>query len=410
MLRLNSLSIGLLSLFIFSPLLYFLFIISTGLTFTIVLRFFSIFVGLIFILKYSAKLNFPNYLYFIIIFFIYRLLWLYFGEDQVQISLFKYFFRSNELATFFILLIVINTVYTQKFIKITVLFFKIIVIFSAIVSIVQVVQPDFLNIRYYQNTDDWNLASQYDIYRVRRTSIFGFNGPNALGLSFIPLLSVLIGHMLMMRERNIWFFLILGGIVAGLSNTRYVMVGFLIVLVQILVASRMKLTGAFKYSIISIFSIIAVYYTITLLGYKIFDWIDTRLLVEGSLTETSRYKSLSTFNMFFPQNPLFGTGHMTDAIISASMAIGSSHIHVGYLSHLVVYGIIGCFFLFGYWFMITRSFFINAKRTNYWGAFFGMLIFLWSFATMSESSIFFQGLIFAFVFDKYYHDLQFQSS
>ena len=95
---------------------------------------------------------------------------------------------------------------------------------------------------------------------------------------------------------------------------------------------------------------------------------------------------------------------ITDEIKRASQAIGSSHIHVGYLSHLVAYGIVGCFFLFGFWFLLVKKLYRTAKQTNYWGSFFAFLTFLWAFATFSHSSIFLYGLIFALVFNKYFED------
>ncbi len=116
------------------------------------------------------------------------------------------------------------------------------------------------------------------------------------------------------------------------------------------------------------------------------------------------YKAIGNFIYFFPEHPFFGTGTMTDEIRVASKAVGSSQIHVGYLSFLVYFGIFGCFFLFGSWFLLSRKLLNTAQLTNYWGSFFGFLTFLWSFATMNLSFIFFYGITFCLVFDKYFHD------
>ena len=93
---------------------------------------------------------------------------------------------------------------------------------------------------------------------------------------------------------------------------------------------------------------------------------------------------------------------MTSEIIAESRKVGSSHIHVGYLSHLTAFGLIGCFFLFGFWYLLIRNLFKTARYSHYWGSVFAFLAFLWSFTTMSQSSIFYYGIIWAFVFDKYY--------
>ena len=54
--------------------------------------------------------------------------------------------------------------------------------------------------------------------------------------------------------------------------------------------------------------------------------------------------------------------------------------------------------------MLTKSLLKTAKITNYWGSFFAFLIFLWAQATLVYHTIFFTGLIFALIFDKYYYD------
>ena len=49
--------------------------------------------------------------------------------------------------------------------------------------------------------------SYKDIYTYRRLSIFGVTEVNALGLSFIPMLSVLVGFMLLRKEKQYFFYL-----------------------------------------------------------------------------------------------------------------------------------------------------------------------------------------------------------
>ena len=126
--------------------------------------------------------------------------------------------------------------------------------------------------------------------------------------------------------------------------------------------------------------------------------------MEGEIEETTRYKAFGTFIEFFPGAPIFGTGQLTEDIAEASHEVGSSHIHVGYLSHLVYYGIIDCFFLFGSWYLLLKRLYTTAKYSCFRGSLFAFISFLWSFATMSQSSLFYSGLIYVMVFDKYFHD------
>ncbi|MFW6272957.1 MAG: O-antigen ligase family protein [bacterium] len=336
---------------------------------------------------------------FILLFSVYIFIWSFFTGEFDNKGLVKTILYNEYLAAFFILVIIYNTKLNDKFLKNAISIIKILIVITAIGSVIQVFNSDFLQVP--TNDDAESLISK-SIYEMRRGSIYRFEGPNSLGLSFIPLLAVLIGYMLRKKDKNYIYFLMIGGLAALLTNTRYVMIGFIILSFQIIYYKKVKLLGFFRYAfIVLIFSFLAIE-VLNLFGYNMTIWFEERLFQEQAITETTRYKAIGTFAQFFPEAPVFGTGGITQSIRSASRAVGSSHIHVGYLSHLIYYGIVGCFFLFGFWWLLLRRFYKNAKFTNYWGSFFAMLTFLFAFATMSESSFFFSGLIFMVIFDKYY--------
>ena len=259
-----------------------------------------------------------------------------------------------------------------------------------------------MNPRAYNESAISDAISE-DLYLNRRTSIFGFITPTAIGLSFIPLFSVLIGHMLMRREKIYFVYFFLGGMVALLSNARYIIIGLIIISIQILLSGRYRVISFIKYLLLSLMTIFIFIKVLNYLDYDLNEWYAKRLFPERSIKETTRYKAIGNFLTFFPQNPIFGTGGTTEEIKEASRQVGSGHIHVGYLSSLVSYGIFGCLFLFGFWYFLAKELYRTAKITNYWGSFFAFLMFLWSFATMSMPSIFFYGLIFALIFDRYYY-------
>jgi len=352
-----------------------------------------------------ANYKIPKFAYLILTFGIYSAtlpLILDFAESR---GLLREILYNKHLAAFFMVVIIYNTRFSKLFIDKSVFVLKLTVVLAFIVSVIQVFDETFWNARYLLRPDEYRLAES--IYLHRRSSIFGFIDANALGLAFIPLLSVLVSKMLYDKNKFYLLFLVLGGLVAFLSNGRYVMVGFLIITLQVLIYQRTTIIGTIKYVVIGGISFIAILYTLSYIGYDFVDWYNSRLFAEGSVEESSRFKAFYTFAEFFPQSPIFGSGGMTDEIVEASLEVGSSHIHVGYLSHLVSYGLMGCFFLFGFWYLLIKRLYRNAKQTNYWGSFFAFLTFFWSFATMSQSSIFFYGLIFALVFDKYYSDLHY---
>lgn len=194
----------------------------------------------------------------------------------------------------------------------------------------------------------------------------------------------------------------LGGMIATLSNARYIMVAFIIVSIQVVIARGVSVGNVFRYAFGSITFLVVLTLALPFLGYDLQGWFEDRLFSEETITETTRFKAIGNFITFFPEAPLLGTGKLTDEIREASNAVGSSHIHVGYLSHLVYYGLVGCSLLFGAWFFLWRKILVSARRTKYYGAFFAFVCFWWSFATMSQSSMFFGGLVIALVFDRYY--------
>jgi len=277
---------------------------------------------------------------------------------------------------------------------------KILVVITSIVSIAQLINPAFLVAGEEEKTIYEN------IYTIRRSSIYGFDIPGSLGLSFIPLLSVLIGYMNYTHQRYKYVFLILGGISAFLSNTRFVMVGFILVTFLVFLTGKDRVRGFFKYTFFIICGLFIFSYFFRFIGYDITDWFNDRLLVEGDIRYTTRYLAIFNFIRFFPESPFIGTGYLTDEIRIASNLVGSSHIHVGYLSHLVYYGIFGCFFLFGFWFLLLKRMYKTAKKTGYYGSIVGFVTYLFAFATMSQSVIFYAGIMFCFVFDKYFWDLR----
>jgi O-antigen ligase/polysaccharide polymerase Wzy-like membrane protein len=357
--------------------------------------------GLLFI--FERRFVFPNFLILLLVFAIYRFVWIQYLGINTHI-LTHIYYSILFFAILLAILIAYNISYTDNFITNTIFIFKAIIIITFIGSVIQVISPEFLNPRHYLGLEERQSFGIYHLYKQRRLSIFGLTENNALGLSFIPMLSILVGYLLRRKDQKVFIYLFLGIATALLSNGRYIMVGSFIVSLQIILYYKNKFVGVVKYGVSIIVILFFVYQILLNFGYDFSDWYETRLFAEGRIEQTTRYKAIGNFLRFFPQKPFLGTGKMTAEIRAASKAVGSSHIHVGYLSHLGYYGIIGCLFLFGFWFLFAKKLYKTAKATNYWGSFFAFLVFLWSFATMSQPSIFYPGLIFAFIFDKHFND------
>jgi len=339
-------------------------------------------------------------LWFLLLFVIYEFVWTFFNGDLERRGLLNIVGNNVQLSSFFIIIIIYNTQYSERFIDVATFIINVTIVIAAIVSIVQVFNSRFLLVDYNRNVELVNRG----MYEIRRSSIFGYNA-NEIGLGYIPLFSSIVGVLYLKNNRVPFLFLVLGGITAFLTNTRYVMVGYLLLSMQFAILYRKRLKKLIKYFVIAILLFFILIRILGSLGYDFKAWYQKRLFAEGSIEETTRFKAIDNFLLFFPEYYLFGNGGgLTDEIEKASRAVGSSQIHVGYLSALVYYGIVGSFFLFGFWFYITKKFYKTGKDTGYWGSFFAMLTFLWAQATLVHFTVFFYGLIYAFVFDKYFQD------
>jgi len=391
-------------LLLLSPLLGYFYKVTLSQPKTILhLYIFIVFIlGIVFLIR-NKNIVFPKFLWFLLLYGIYRFIWLQIAEVEDRRFVTQVYYAIFNFSTLLFILMIYNTDFTQKFIKRIVFWVKLTVIFAVIASIMQVFDYGFLNAWEY--FDEGSLIER-SLYTQRRSSIFGYLDQNGLGLSYLPLGSVLIGFLLLTKEKSYLPFTVLIGISAVLSNTRFIIVSFIIILIMYLIYFKLNIAGIFKYTVIAVCFLVIIYSSLDGLGYNFDDFIAERLLPEGSIDETTRYKAFETFMIFFPRKVLFGTGYyLTDEIAALSWIIAkSSRIHVGYLSHLVSYGLVGSILLFGFWYKLAKYLYNNAKKSNYWGALFAFLIFFWAQVTLVNYSIFFPGLMFALVFDKYYQD------
>jgi hypothetical protein len=393
----NKIARGLFLILLFSPILgYFYtetFLLPKTINYSLSFVFFIL--GFLYIFKKNLKIHSFIVLYFL--FAVYKLIWNIdvLSDDNIKI-LTRIWYYISDFSIVAMLIIIYNVTFTEKFIEISKKIIFITLILAAIVSIIQVFDMSFFN--YYNREYLENL----DIYTYRRGSIFSYIHISSAGYDFLPLLAITLSVLLMNKNKKFIICFISGGIVAFLSNNRYIMICYVFLYIMLYVYYK---KNRLKYSLYVIITVLGFYYFLTnIIGYDLVEWYNERLLAEGSIQETTRYKAISNFIKFFPQHPWFGFGEQTYEIRKASSLVGSSHIHVGYLSHLVNYGIVGCSFLYGAWFLIMRKFYKTAKETNYWGSFFAFCCLLIAFATYSNSSIFFYGFMFAFIFDKYYND------
>ena len=219
----------------------------------------------------------------------------------------------------------------------------------------------------------------------------------------IPIVAIMIGYNLKKEKPLHPIWLILSSIVFIATNSRWVYLNLIVILIQYLLVKGINLKKVLKISFLIILGISSIYILLQFSGYNINSFIEERLLAKSA---ASRFLALEMFTKFFPKNPFFGTGIHVAEDLRRAISGRSSQIHVGYLSHLYEYGLVGSYFLFGAWFLITRNFHRVAKQTGYYGSLFAFIAFLVGNLTLVIYSVYCYGLLFAFIFNKMMNDTE----
>ena len=364
-------------------------------------RIFLLFYGGYHLLITKKKYHIPKFSWALLMFVLYEYVWSFFnGGNQGRFLNLSYIYENENFVVFVATVIIYNTMFGHKFINRSVIVMKTLVILSALVTFIQIFEPNFLSaIPYFTGAMQDN-----NIYSVKRSSFFGFIDPNSVGLDFVPILAVLIGYLKINNDKYLNIYLILGGLVCFGTNARYVMINYLVIVLVFVFSSIDKSKNILRVTRTLIFIIVFFVSIGLLLSFNFNTWVDSRLFQEGSIEETERFRAYYTFSVFFPNSPLIGSGIFSSAIEDQSIYDQSSNIHMGYLRTLVIYGIIGGLFLFGAWILMVKKFYTTFRSSKFFGAFVGIVTFMFAYATFYESSLFFFGMIFCFIFDKYFSD------
>jgi O-antigen ligase len=123
------------------------------------------------------------------------------------------------------------------------------------------------------------------------------------------------------------------------------------------------------------------------------------------LSESSAGARITSYNVFvlkFPEHPWFGVGPHTRDDVAALLGEGVPIIHVGYLSYLYYYGIVGCFFFFFSLIFLLKDAFMVGWKFRFWGSFYGILAFCLANATLVYFNLSEAGIVLAVVYLRYY--------
>jgi hypothetical protein len=256
------------------------------------------------------------------------------------------FFLNRSLHAVAVLFVVDNLSFSKNLIHSLVKIMKGLIILGAVVSLLQVVSSPFLftpeKFRFSMLHYHW----ENNPLLVRRLSIFGFSNINDIGVSFLPILALVVGYEIKENNRIPFLMLVLGFFISVVNNSRYIQLGFFVAVAPVLFYQGKVLRNLLVGLIGGVVLILFMGLVLQLIGYDIGNYVEERLLDESGGT---RILALEIFGRFFPENPFFGTGtHLTQEVLVA-LADRSSQIHVGYLAHLFTYGLVGTFLALLFW-------------------------------------------------------------
>jgi hypothetical protein len=372
------------------------FIISTYLN---VVPYYTLGMGailLIIILAFTKKIIVPAYIYPLILFCIYYSTWDFFNGRYEEFGIIKLVFKNYSLHTIAVLLIIENAEINFRFLNTTLKIFKILALLTFIVSLIQFIFTPY----FFAPKATINLDGNTGFFR--NSSIWGYLGDLDIGLSFLPIMAIVINNSLIKNKfKQSIFWLLISGLVAFMNSSRWIMINFaLLLLLPIYLIKGSKIKNIAFSIMVGIIAILFLNELLNMANINVNKFIENRIFSKSANT---RLLAIDLFSKFFPSNPLIGSGVRVSNDLGNTLAGRSSQIHVGYLSQLYEFGIVGGIFLFSFWFSVAKKFYKSAKMSKQYGAFVGFLCFLFANLTLVEYSMFHIGIIFLFVFDRIYN-------
>jgi hypothetical protein len=350
--------------------------------------------------KGRKNIIFPKYLIPIILLAIYYSIWDFYNGNVDENGIAIIFFRNYHVFTVTTILLIVNSRFSDKFIGKLIFYLKLTIVPAVIVSIIQAKYNQlFLTPESYLLE---NLEFLFNPYQMRPPSIFGYLDFNDIGLSFVPILSIIVAYSILIEKKKVGSIILifLGGLSCVLSNGRYIMLGYLIILSQTMIGYKLRLKKVIAFAFSYGLSVFVLLLVLThLIGYDLKAYYEERIMSESAAT---RVLAVSFFLKHFPQHPILGVGVRVNDELREEIRFITSQIHVGYLSVFYEYGLVGGILTLIFMYQIIVGFYQNAKETHFWGSFFGFLSFLFANTALVQYYIYFYGLIMLFIFDSYF--------
>jgi len=322
---------------------------------------------------------------------------IYFQTIPDNTNILFYTLSDFSVLSCFLIFIVQNT----SIDKTTITYFNrnivYVIILSFIVSLIQIKYNDF-----FVST----AIEEGTIIKIeqRLPSIYSWYDQNSIGITFPILVSLALSTIGKQQKIKQGITLLSLLAVSFLSKARYIMISGVIVFSQLLLLKKYSIKRKVLFIAISIFVVIIGIKMADIFDYSIQDTVQERILEggEGYGSALARVKSFEVFLYAFPTNPWFGVGPSTRDDVKSLLGEGIPIIHVGYLSYLYYYGILGSFLFFACIIILLRKAYIIGRRFEFWGVLFGLITFCIANATTVYFNLSEPGIILAIIYLQYY--------
>lgn len=352
----------------------------------------------------SSKKKIPLYLVFFLCFTTYHLFSVYYNDLAFIYSTnwLSFVLSDIHVRACFIFIIAENIVFDEKYFKKLSQLIFLSLIISLVVSLIQIKYVDFF-VSPEITSNDENLIY---LRQNRNFSIYSWANLNSLGITFPIFASLLLGIQDSKKGRQM--IVILSSIVViFLARARYAMISVIIVLSQLLISTRLILKKKIYFLVGMTIGIIFLLWIANSIGFNVDRVINERILEkEGDMgSAKTRIKSYNVFVLKFPEHPWFGVGPYTRPDVRYLLGDSIPLIHVGYLSYLYYYGMIGSIILFLSLFYLLKEAWVVGRKNKYWGSFYGLVTFCFANLTFVYFNLSEAGIIMALIFLRYYTNL-----
>jgi hypothetical protein len=353
------------------------------------------------ILLIMPRINIPRYLGFFMLFTFYHLCSVYINNlVPPETNSLKFLLSDRNVLACLFFFVIENTHFDERFIRNMNRNVLLIVLISLIISLIQIWYPFF----FVSPRISGNIESSSYVLESRITSIYTWIDLNSLGISFPIFISILLS-LFHDKKTRLPFIVISGVIVSFLSRARYVMLSTIIAFSQLFFVSKIEIRKKFYIILIFTCSLLILFSVAKVIGYNINQVINERILEKNTNMGSfnARIFSYYVFLNKFPEHPLLGVGPETKSDVIRLLDGIAPMIHVGFLSYLYYYGLVGCFFLFLSIYYLLNDAWIVGKKYEFWGSFYGLLSFCFANTTMVYFNFSEMGIILVAIYLRYYN-------